>query len=69
MGQFGIGQGIKRVEDVRLLQGGGRYLDDVNVPGQAHAAELPARFGREEVAVRRADVRPRGGTRAAPQHE
>src|SRR5256712_2848011 len=37
MGQFGIGQGIKRVEDVRLLQGGGRYLDDVNVPGQAHA--------------------------------
>src|SRR5204862_3109408 len=37
MGQFGIGQGIKRVEDVRLLQGGGRYLDDVNVPFQAHA--------------------------------
>src|SRR6266850_2596270 len=37
MGQFGIGQGIKRVEDVRLLQGGGRYLDDVNVAGQAHA--------------------------------
>jgi len=37
MGQFGIGQGIKRFEDVRLLQGGGRYLDDVNVPFQAHA--------------------------------
>src|SRR5882762_3450458 len=37
MGQFGIGQGIKRVEDVRLLQGGGRYLDDVNIPFQAHA--------------------------------
>src|SRR2546426_763526 len=37
MGQFGIGQGIKRVEDVRLLRGAGRYLDDVNVPGQAHA--------------------------------
>jgi CO/xanthine dehydrogenase Mo-binding subunit len=37
MGQYGIGQGIKRVEDVRLLRGAGRYLDDVNVPGQAHA--------------------------------
>src|SRR2546425_5560861 len=40
MGQFGIGQGIKRVEDVRLLRGKGRYLDDVNVPGQAHAVIL-----------------------------
>src|SRR6266705_1531417 len=37
MGQFGIGQGIKRVEDVRLLRGGGRYLDDVNVPDQTYA--------------------------------
>src|SRR5438445_13433926 len=37
MGQYGIGQGIKRVEDVRLLRGRGRYLDDVNIPGQAHA--------------------------------
>ena len=37
MGQFGIGQGIKRVEDVRLLHGRGRYLDDVNVPGQTYA--------------------------------
>ena len=37
MGQFGIGQGIKRVEDVRLLRGGGRYLDDVSVPGQTYA--------------------------------
>ena len=37
MGQYGIGQGIKRVEDVRLLRGRGRYLDDVNMPGQTHA--------------------------------
>ncbi len=40
MGQYGIGQGIKRIEDVRLLRGAGRYLDDVNVPGQAHAVIL-----------------------------
>src|SRR5919106_847456 len=37
MGQFGIGQAVTRFEDRRLLQGGGRYLDDVNLPGQAHA--------------------------------
>src|SRR5438552_13922863 len=37
MGQYGIGQGIKRVEDVRLLRGRGRSLDDVNMPGQTHA--------------------------------
>lgn len=37
MGQFGIGQGIKRFEDVRLVKGEGRFHDDVNLPGQAHA--------------------------------
>src|SRR5206468_1970305 len=40
MGEYGIGQGIKRVEDARLLRGRGRYLDDVNVPGQTHAVIL-----------------------------
>ncbi|HUG37104.1 MAG TPA: xanthine dehydrogenase family protein molybdopterin-binding subunit [Candidatus Limnocylindrales bacterium] len=37
MGQFGIGQSIKRFEDVRLLRGGGRFHEDVSLPGQAHA--------------------------------
>src|SRR5437879_8401163 len=37
MGQFGIGQPIKRFEDVRLVRGEGRFHDDVNLPGQAHA--------------------------------
>jgi aerobic carbon-monoxide dehydrogenase large subunit len=37
MGQFGIGQSIKRFEDVRLVRGQGRFHDDVNLPGQAHA--------------------------------
>ena len=37
MGEFGIGQSIKRFEDGRLLRGGGRFHDDVNLPGQAHA--------------------------------
>ena len=40
MGQFGIGQSVKRFEDVRLLRGEGRFLGDVNLPGQAQAVIL-----------------------------
>ena len=34
MGQFGIGQPVRRKEDVRLLTGKGLYTDDVNFDGQ-----------------------------------
>src|SRR3954469_14503632 len=34
----GIGQPVKRREDLRLLTGRGRYSDDLNLPGQAYAA-------------------------------
>ena len=34
MGQFGIGQPVRRKEDVRLLMGAGLYTDDVNFDGQ-----------------------------------
>jgi aerobic carbon-monoxide dehydrogenase large subunit len=37
MGPSGIGQAVKRFEDPRLVQGGGRFHGDVNLPGQAHA--------------------------------
>ena len=33
-GTFGIGQSVSRVEDPRLLSGRGRYMGDVNIPGQ-----------------------------------
>jgi carbon-monoxide dehydrogenase large subunit len=33
-----IGAHVKRVEDPRLLTGGGRYLDDIQLPGLLHAA-------------------------------
>jgi len=36
--KFGIGQPVLRTEDPILVQGQGRYTDDVNLPGQAHAA-------------------------------
>src|SRR5213593_3764060 len=35
--KFGIGQSVRRIEDPRLLQGFGRYADDVNLPHQAYA--------------------------------
>src|SRR5262245_41218227 len=34
----GIGASVKRREDVRLLTGQGRFLDDVNEPEQVYAA-------------------------------
>ncbi|MDO9175583.1 MAG: molybdopterin-dependent oxidoreductase, partial [Actinomycetota bacterium] len=36
MGQFGIGQPVSRFEDPRLLRGQGRYVNDLNLPGQAY---------------------------------
>lgn len=35
-----IGKGMKRIEDPRLLTGKARYIDDIVVPGMAHAAVL-----------------------------
>ncbi len=40
MAKFGLSQSIRRVEDPRLLKGGGRYTDDVAVPGQAEGYVL-----------------------------
>jgi carbon-monoxide dehydrogenase large subunit len=33
--KFGIGQAVSRFEDPRLLRGGGRYVDDISLPGMA----------------------------------
>src|SRR6188474_2399732 len=35
--KFAMGQSVSRVEDPRLVQGLGRYSDDVNLPRQAYA--------------------------------
>lgn len=35
--KFGIGQPVPRTEDPVLVQGQGRYTDDINLPGQAFA--------------------------------
>ncbi len=40
MTKFGVGQGVPRWEDPRLLRGGGQYSDDLNQPGQAYGYVL-----------------------------
>ncbi len=37
MSKYGIGQPVLRFEDPRLLRGQGRYINDVNLPGQVYA--------------------------------
>jgi len=40
MGEFGIGQPVRRFEDKRLLSGNGRFQSDNNLVGQAYAYVL-----------------------------
>ena len=35
--KFGIGQPVRRFEDVRLITGRGRFQDDIVLPRQAYA--------------------------------
>ncbi len=37
MSETGIGAAVRRKEDFRFLTGNGRYLDDINLPGQCYA--------------------------------
>src|SRR5438067_11906581 len=55
----GIGQPVRRREDLRLLRGAGRYSDDVNLPGEAYAVMVRsphahALIGRIDTAAARA---------------
>jgi carbon-monoxide dehydrogenase large subunit len=40
MTKFGIAQSVRRVEDPRLLKGGGAYTDDITLPGMVHGVVL-----------------------------
>ena len=40
--KFGMGQPVKRYEDLRLLTGKGRYTDDITLPGMVMAVVLRA---------------------------
>jgi carbon-monoxide dehydrogenase large subunit len=40
MSATGLGASVKRKEDIRFITGKGRYVDDINRPGQAYACFL-----------------------------
>jgi len=40
MDSYGFSKPVPRTEDPRLLRGAGRFIDDVNLPGQAHGYVL-----------------------------
>ena len=61
MGQFGIGQPVRRFEDKRLLTGFGRFQHDVDLPGQAHGYVL--RSPHAHARIRAIDL---AAARAAP---
>ncbi len=59
MAKFGIGQAVRRVEDQRFLQGLGRYVDDISLPGLCHGVTVlsphaHARIKRVDVAKAKA---------------
>jgi aerobic carbon-monoxide dehydrogenase large subunit len=61
MMKFGIGQPVRRFEDLRLLTGRGRYQDDIVLPRQAYAV-----FVRSPHAHARIDGIDTAAARAAP---
>src|SRR5258705_13006097 len=59
MAKFGIGQAVRGVEDQRFVTGAGRYIEDINLPGQAYGVTVlsphaHARIKRIDVAKARA---------------
>src|SRR5262249_41726669 len=61
MGEFGIGQPVRRFEDKRLLSGNGRFQSDNNLHGQAYAYVL--RSPHAHARIRKLDL---AAARAAP---
>src|SRR5258705_6878025 len=54
MGDYAIGQSVPRFEDLRLLRGGGRYVDDIVLPGLAYGHVL--RSPHADAGIRSIDV-------------
>jgi carbon-monoxide dehydrogenase large subunit len=52
--KFGIGQPVRRHEDLRLISGRGRYTDDIALPRMAHAVVLRSNVAHAQ--LRRVDV-------------
>jgi carbon-monoxide dehydrogenase large subunit len=54
MGEYAIGNSVPRFEDLRLLRGGGRYVDDIVLPGMAFGHVL--RSPHAHAKIRRIDT-------------
>ncbi|HXF86786.1 MAG TPA: xanthine dehydrogenase family protein molybdopterin-binding subunit [Xanthobacteraceae bacterium] len=54
MGEFAVGQPVSRFEDPRLLRGGGRYVDDIVLPGMVYGHVL--RSPHAHARIRRIDT-------------
>src|SRR5436309_2844230 len=55
-----IGQPLRRREDLPLVRGRGRYLDDLDLPGLAHVAFVRSHHARARIVDVRAPVRAPG---------
>lgn len=59
--KYAIGQSVSRAEDPRLLQGDGKFTDDVNIAGQAYAYVFRSPYAHAQ--IKRLDV---AAAKAAP---
>lgn len=48
-GPYAVSQPVTRIEDPRLLRGGGQYTDDRNLPGQAYAVFVRSPIAHGEI--------------------
>jgi carbon-monoxide dehydrogenase large subunit len=49
MGEFAIGQSLRRREDPRLLRGNGRYFDDLKLADQLFAAIVRSQHAHADI--------------------
>src|SRR3546814_17168104 len=49
MEKYGIGQPVRRKEDQRFLTGKGRYVDDIQMDGMAHAVVLRSPYAHARI--------------------
>ena len=49
MGEYALGQPVTRFEDPRLLRGGGRYVDDIQLPNMAYGVVLRPRHAHAKI--------------------
>src|SRR5262245_39985204 len=45
LNKYGVGQPVRRTEDPVLVQGQGKYTDDLSLPGQAYAMFVRSQVG------------------------